>query len=95
MTEEEWIRKALNAQGDLIYSTIVGMGLSKNSKATLDLIDKALVKSGHDLTRQQIRAGAENALERELLDKERYDGYFIPIQGQPRKHKPKQRKGAA
>lgn len=95
MDLEKWKQQALDKQGDLIVSIVASMNLSKNIKADIDAIDKALVKSHHDLTRQQIRAGAQNALDRGLLDKEGYDSYFIPIEGQPRKYKPKQKKGAS
>ena len=90
--ESKWKKEALNKQGDFIVEVIKGMNLSKYLRADLDTLDRTLVKLGHDFTRQQIRAGAQNALERNLLDKEGYDRYFIPIENQPRKYKPKQKR---
>jgi len=89
---EKWKRQALDKQGNLIYSTILSLKLPTYARIDLDKLDKILVKLGHDMTRQQIRAGAQNALERQLLDKEGYDNYFIPIPNQPRKHKVKYKK---
>ncbi len=92
---EPWVAKALKTQGDLVFNAIKSMNLSQVLRADIDSIDKKLVSLGLDLTRPQIRAGAKNALERGLLDKEGYDRFFIPIEGKPRKYKMKQKKGSS
>lgn len=89
---EKWKKQALDKQGDLIYSTILSLNLPSYARMDIDKLDKTLVKLGHDMTRHQIMAGARNALERQLLDKEGYDNYFIPIPNQPRKYKVKYKK---
>lgn len=90
--ESKWKKEALDKQGDFIAGIVKSMNLSKYMRADLDKIDKHMVSLGYDFTRQQIRAGAQNALERNLLDKEGYDRYFIPVENQPRKYKPKQKR---
>jgi hypothetical protein len=90
-SEVEWYVNATNAQGDFIFSTIQAMNLSDVARVDCEAIDKFLVKNRHDLTKRQIRVGAENALDRGLLDKEGRDRYFIysPLKARQFKRKKK------
>lgn len=75
---DKWAIGAMNTQGDLICKVVTDLTLSTSTRIDIDSIDKSLFKMGHDLSRQQIVAGAQNAVQRGLLKKEGRDKYYVP-----------------
>ena len=66
--DTEWAASAIKKQGDLILSIMrKAMEEDKISRISVEAIDRALAKAGHDMQLHHIKVAIKNLINRELI----------------------------